>query len=55
MMFINHEMKNIPRIFIGTDIKNGNIIPVDKSVAHYLSHVMRRDDCLVFGDGMVMH
>ncbi len=44
-------MKNIPRIFIGTDIKTGNIIPVDKSVAHYLSHVMRRSDCLVFGDG----
>ena len=44
-------MKNIPRIFIGNDIKHGNIIPVDKSVAHYLSHVMRRNDCLVFGDG----
>lgn len=44
-------MKNIPRIFIGTDIKSGNIIPVDKSVSHYLSHVMRRNDCLVFGDG----
>ena len=44
-------MKNIPRIFIGTDIKSGNIIPVDKSVAHYLSRVMRRNDCLVFGDG----
>ena len=44
-------MKNIPRIFIGTDIKNGNIIPVDKSISHYLSHVMRTDTCLVFGDG----
>ena len=44
-------MKNIPRIFIGTNIKTGNIIPVDKSVSHYLSHVMRRNDCLVFGDG----
>ena len=44
-------MKNIPRIFIGENIKSGNIIPVDKSVAHYLSHVMRRNDCLVFGDG----
>ena len=43
-------MKNIPRIFIGKNIESGNIIPVDKSVAHYLSHVMRRKDCLVFGD-----
>ena len=44
-------MKNIPRIFIGDNINTGSIIPVDKSVAHYLSHVMRRNDCLVFGDG----
>ena len=45
------NMKNIPRIFIGQNIQVGNVIPVDKSVAHYLSHVMRRNDCLVFGDG----
>jgi len=44
-------MKNIPRIFIGQNIKTGTMIPVDKSVAHYLGHVMRRNDCLVFGDG----
>jgi len=44
-------MKNIPRIFIGQNIKTGTMIPADKSVAHYLSHVMRRNDCLVFGDG----
>lgn len=44
-------MKNIPRIFIGKTIKSGNIIPVDKGVAHYLTRVMRRNDCLVFGDG----
>ncbi len=44
-------MKNVPRIFIGKNIKTGNIIPVDKSISHYLSHVMRRNDCLVFGDG----
>ena len=44
-------MKNVPRIFIGQNIESGNIIPADKSVAHYLSHVMRRNDCLVFGDG----
>lgn len=44
-------MKNIPRIFIGQNIKTGTMIPADKSVAHYLGHVMRRNDCLVFGDG----
>lgn len=44
-------MKNIPRIFIGDDIKPGMIIPVAADVAHYLSHVMRRRDCLVFGGG----
>ena len=44
-------MKNIPRIFIGQNIKTGTMIPADKSVVHYLGHVMRRNDCLVFGDG----
>lgn len=44
-------MKNIPRIFIGTNIKTGIMIPIDKSVSHYLLRVMRRNDCLVFGDG----
>lgn len=44
-------MKNIPRIFIGKNIIQNTNIVIDKSVAHYLSHVMRRNDCLVFGDG----
>lgn len=45
-------MKNIPRIFIGDDAQSGMIIPADKSVAHYLTHVMRTHDFLVFGGGM---
>ncbi|MBP5794766.1 MAG: RsmE family RNA methyltransferase, partial [Alphaproteobacteria bacterium] len=44
-------MKNIPRIFIGKNIIPGDKVAIDKSVSHYLRHVMRRDDCLVFGDG----
>lgn len=44
-------MKNIPRIFIGKNITQNTNVVTDKSVAHYLSHVMRRNDCLVFGDG----
>lgn len=44
-------MKNIPRIFIGTDIMPGESVPVARDIAHYLNHVMRRSDCLVFGDG----
>ncbi|MCQ2580720.1 MAG: 16S rRNA (uracil(1498)-N(3))-methyltransferase [Alphaproteobacteria bacterium] len=44
-------MKNIPRIFIGKNIIQNTNIVIDKSVVHYLSHVMRRNDCLVFGDG----
>lgn len=45
-------MKNIPRIFIDSEIKTGNIIPIDKSISHYLTHVMRCDDCLCFYDGI---
>lgn len=44
-------MKNIPRIFIGTNIIQNTKIPVGKDVSHYLSHVMRQNNCLVFGDG----
>ena len=44
-------MKNIPRIFMGENIKSGDIIPVTRDIAHYLSHVMRRTDCIVFGGG----
>lgn len=48
-------MKNIPRIFVGNDIACGNIIPVDKSVAHYLTHVMRTHEFLAFGGGNEFH
>ena len=44
-------MKNIPRIFIGNNVKNGMIIPADKSIAHYLTDVMRTHDFLAFGGG----
>ena len=44
-------MKNIPRIFVGTDIAAGQSIPVTRDVAHYLARVMRTSDCLAFGDG----
>lgn len=44
-------MKNIPRIFVGDDITVGKTMPVARDIAHYLSRVMRTDECLVFGDG----
>lgn len=44
-------MKNIPRIFVGNDIKSGIQIPASKDIAHYLTRVMRRNDCLCFGGG----
>ena len=44
-------MKNIPRIFIGDDIKSGMIIPAARDVAHYLTHVMRTHNTIVFGGG----
>ena len=44
-------MKNIPRIFIGDDIKSGMIIPAPHDVAHYLTRVMRTHNAIVFGGG----
>ena len=44
-------MKNIPRIFVGTDVSLGQSIPVARDVAHYLVRVMRTCDCMAFGDG----
>lgn len=44
-------MQNIPRIFIDEKIESGKTVVVDKDVVHYLRHVMRRDDCLVFNNG----
>lgn len=45
-------MKNIPRIFINEVLEPGKIIPVDKDTVHYLSRVMRTDNCLVFNRGI---
>lgn len=44
-------MKNIPRIFVGENIQSGILIPADKDIVHYLTRVMRRNDCLCFGGG----
>ena len=44
-------MKNIPRIFAGDDINTGDCVPVARDVAHYLTRVMRRRDCIAFGGG----
>jgi len=45
-------MQNIPRIFLNQDLKSGQTFPIDKDVVHYLRHVMRRNDCLVFNNGV---
>ena len=47
----NEKMKNIPRIFVGDDIKSGMIIPAQHEIVHYLTRVMRRNDAIVFGGG----
>ena len=44
-------MKNIPRIFIGDNIKSGMIIPLSREISHYLTHVMRTHSAIVFGGG----
>ena len=52
---INHncteKMKNIPRVFVGDNVKSGMIIPLERETAHYLTHVMRTDTAIVFGGG----
>lgn len=52
---INHnrteKMKNIPRIFVGDNVKSGMIIPLGRDTAHYLTRVMRTDVAIVFGGG----
>ncbi len=45
-------MKNIPRIFLDTELKDGIQIPLLREISHYLAHVMRTKDCLVFNDGV---
>lgn len=44
-------MKNIPRIFVGDNIKSGMIIPAPREIMHYLTRVMRRNDAIAFGGG----
>ena len=45
-------MQNVPRIYLDEILESGKSFPVDKDVVHYLRRVMRRDDCLVFNDGI---
>ncbi|MBO4480509.1 MAG: 16S rRNA (uracil(1498)-N(3))-methyltransferase [Alphaproteobacteria bacterium] len=44
-------MKNVPRIFAGENIKTGDVLPASHEISHYLTHVMRTKECLVFGGG----
>lgn len=44
-------MQNKPRIFVNQKIEPGTKFAADKNTAHYLRHVMRTSDCLVFNDG----
>lgn len=44
-------MKNIPRIFVGKNVNVGDIVAVARETSHYLAHVMRTKNCLVFGGG----
>ena len=45
-------MQNVPRIYLNEILESGKSFPVDKGVVHYLRHVMRRDNCLVFNNGV---
>lgn len=44
-------MQNKPRIFINQNIESGTRVVADKNIVHYLQHVMRTSDCLVFNNG----
>lgn len=44
-------MKNIPRIFIDTELSAGIQIPLSREIMHYLTRVMRTDTCLAFNNG----
>lgn len=48
---IKKHMKNIPRIFVGDDVKTGATVSASSDTVHYLTRVMRRHDCIVFGGG----
>ena len=45
-------MQNVPRIYLNENLESGNVFPIDKDVVHYLCRVMRRNDCLVFNNGV---
>ena len=45
-------MQNVPRIYLNQNLESGKTFPIDKDVVHYLRRVMRRDNCLVFNNGM---
>lgn len=45
-------MKNIPRIYLNEKIEIGKQILLSKDMLHYLTRVMRTDECLVFNDGV---
>ena len=44
-------MKNTPRIFVGNNVTPGMIIPLPRETSHYLTHVMRTSNAIVFGGG----
>jgi 16S rRNA (uracil1498-N3)-methyltransferase len=44
-------MKNIPRIFIGSELSAGAAAPLTAGQLHYLAHVMRTDEFLAFNGG----
>lgn len=44
-------MKNIPRIFIDQELFSGAHISAERDIVHYLSRVMRTNECLVFNNG----
>ncbi|MDR0967811.1 MAG: 16S rRNA (uracil(1498)-N(3))-methyltransferase [Rickettsiales bacterium] len=45
-------MKNIPRLFINDDLSVEKVIDIPKEQLHYLTRVMRTNECLVFNNGL---
>lgn len=45
-------MQNVPRIYLNQNLESGKSFPIDRDVVHYLRRVMRRNDCLVFNQGV---
>lgn len=45
-------MQNTPRIYIDKEIILNDKIAIDKTISHYLRHVMRTNKCLVFNNGI---